>query len=416
MKIQPRKPRAACIRVPGSKSLSHRFLAAAALADGESVIDNCLISEDTLLTMDALGQMGAGIETTKTQVRVTGKNGLLGAAAKPIFLGNSGTSLRLVCALAALGQGTYTITGTKRMQQRPIQDLLDGLQMIDVPAKSINGDGCPPVRIQGGETTGGTSDLRCGKSSQYLSAMLLMAPCTRDGIEIRVTEGPVSKPYVDMTLQVMHQFGIQVAHMGYQHFSVRGGQTYRPGKRVVEPDCSQAGYFWASAAITGGDVKVLNTHVDMLQGDIRLLQLIESMGCRVLVEIDGIRVVGGRLSAIDADMSDIPDMVPTLAVIAAFAQGKTIVRNIGHLRIKESNRIEAVVTQLNKMGIKAVDTGDGLEVVGGSPRGAEIDTYDDHRIAMSFAVAGMRVPGVKIGDPGCVAKSFPDFWEVFKQL
>jgi len=218
MMLQPRKPIAACVQVPGSKSLSHRFLVAAALADGESVVDNCLISEDTLLTMDALQQLGVGLERTKDHVRVTGKNGHLAASTKPIFLGNSGTSLRLVCALAALGKGTYTITGTKRMQQRPIQDLLDGLQMINIPAISMNGDGCPPVQVQGGKTSGGASELRCGKSSQYLSAMLLMAPCTRDGIEIRVTEGPVSKPYVDMTLHVMEQFGIQVEQTGYQRF------------------------------------------------------------------------------------------------------------------------------------------------------------------------------------------------------
>jgi len=416
MKVNPRRPRSACIRVPGSKSLSHRVLVAAALADGESVVQNCLISEDTLLTMDALRQMGVGIERTLDQVRVTGENGRLAASADPIFLGNSGTSLRLVCALAALGQETYTITGTKRMQQRPIQDLLDGLQMINVPAISMNGDGCPPVQIQGGKTTGGTSDLRCGKSSQYLSAMLLMAPCTRDGIEIRVTEGPVSKPYVDMTLHVMARFGIRVEHNSHQYFKIDGAQKYRPGSHTVEPDCSQASYFWAAAAITRGDVKVFHTHADMLQGDIRILQLLESMGCQVRVERDGIRVAGGRLRAIDIDMSDIPDMVPTIAVIAAFAQGKTLIRNIGHLRIKESNRIEAVVAQLNKMGVSAVDRGDGLEVVGGSPHGAMIDTYDDHRIAMSFAVAGMQVPGVEIADPGCVAKSFPDFWAVLEQL
>ena len=416
MKIQPRQPRSACVRVPGSKSLSHRFLTAAALAGGDISVQNCLISEDTLLTMDALKKMGVGIERAFDQVRINGKNGQLAASAKPLFLGNSGTSLRLVCALAALGQGTYTITGTKRMQQRPIQDLLDGLQMIHVPAEAMNGDGCPPVQVQGGKTTGGTSDLRCGQSSQYLSAMLLIAPCTRDGIEIRVTEGPVSKPYVDMTLHVMQQFGIQVEQYRHHHFRVAGDQNYRPGSHTVEPDCSQAGYFWAVAAITGGDVKVLNTHPDMLQGDIRLLQLLESMGCRVRVENDGIRVAGGCLRAIDADMSDMPDMVPTLAVVAAFAEGKTHIRNIGHLRIKESNRIEAVVAQLKKMGVGAEDRGDGLDVVGGSPHGARIDTYDDHRIAMSFAVAGMQVPGVEIADPGCVAKSFPDFWEVLEQL
>ncbi len=416
MILQPRQPKAACVKAPGSKSLSHRFLVAAALAGGESVVQNCLISEDTLLTIDALRQMGVRIVRTEGHVRVKGKNGHFVASVKPIFLGNSGTSLRLVCALAALGEDRYTLTGTERMQQRPIQDLLDGLQMINVPVTAMNGDGCPPVQIQGGKTTGGTSELRCGKSSQYLSAMLLMAPCTRDGIEIHVTEGPVSKPYVDMTLHVMRQFGIQVEQNGYQRFWVSGRQTYRPGNHPIEPDCSQAGYFWAAAAITRGDVKVLDTHPDMLQGDIRLLQLLESMGCHIQVENDGIRVAGDRLRAIEADMSDMPDMVPTLAVVAAFAEGRTCIKNISHLRIKESNRIEAVVAQLNKMGIGAVDTGSDLEVAGGNPQGALIDTYNDHRIAMSFAIAGLKVPGIDIADPGCVAKSFPDFWQVLEKL
>jgi 3-phosphoshikimate 1-carboxyvinyltransferase len=416
MKIQPHSPGTAHVSVPGSKSFSHRFLMAAALSDGDCIIENCLISEDTLLTMDALRQMGVKIRVEGTRIQVKGKNGRFSACQKPVFLGNSGTSLRFFCALAALGEGLYTITGTERMQERPIQDLLDGLVKIRVPAKSVNDNGCPPVTIEGGKRIGGATELRCGKSSQYLSAMLLIAPCTQEGIEIQVTEGPVSKPYLDMTRYVMQQFGIRMEREGYEKFSVAGCQTYRHGVHTVEPDCSQAGYFWAAAAITGGDVMVKGTSLDMRQGDVGVVRLLESMGCRIMEEPDGLRVVGGKLYAIEADMLDIPDMVPTIAVVAAFAGGKTLIKNISHLKLKESNRIEVVVRELNKMGVNALATDDGLMVEGGRPHGAVIDTYNDHRIAMSFAVAGLAVPGMEIRNPGCVEKSFPNFWEVFGEL
>ena len=416
MKIQPHSLETSHVSVPGSKSLSHRFLMAAALSDGDCIIENCLISEDTLLTMGALRQMGVKIGVEGTRVQVKGRKGRFSACQEPVFLGNSGTSLRFVCALAVLGEGLYTITGTERMQERPIQDLLDGLVKIQVPAKSVNGNGCPPVIIEGGKRIGGATELRCGKSSQYLSAMLLIAPCTQSGIEIQVTEGPVSKPYVDMTRYVMQQFGIQLEREGYETFSVTGCQIYRHGVYTVEPDCSQAGYFWAAAAITGGDVMVKGTRLNMQQGDVGMVRLLESMGCRIMEARDGVRVVGGDLCAIEADMSDMPDMVPTIAVVSAFARGKTFIKNVSHLKIKESNRIEAVVRELNKMGVNALATDDGLMVEGGRPHGAVIDTYNDQRIAMSFAVAGLVVPGMDIRNPGCVEKSFPDFWEVFSGL
>jgi 3-phosphoshikimate 1-carboxyvinyltransferase len=302
------------------------------------------------------------------------------------------------------------------MQERPLDDLLDGLGQINVPVRSVKGNGCPPVEVTGGTVHGGSLQLRCGTSSQYLSAILLIAPCTRQGIEIEVTEGPVSKPYIDMTVQVMEQFGIGVERSGHTYFKVAGGQTYQAGNNSVEPDCSQAGYFWAAAAVTGAGIKVHGTRLESLQGDIRLLKLYEAMGCRIQVEEDGIRLTGGRLEAIDADLSDMPDMVPTLAVVSAFARGTTRIRNVAHLRVKESDRLASVADGLTRMGISAVCTDDGLVVEGGRPHGAEIDTYDDHRIAMCFAVAGLKTPGVVIKDKHCVEKSFPKFWEVFANL
>ena len=416
VEIKPHPIASRTIGVPGSKSYSHRMLIAAALSSGECSVHNCLKSDDTRFTISALKQLGVEIEDNGRQLKLKGRNGRFDASEDPIFLGNSGTSMRLLTALAALGKGTYILTGSERMQERPLEDLLDGLGQIDVSAASIKGNGCPPVAVTGGMVQGGRLRLNCGTSSQYLSAILLIAPRTAQGVEIGVIQGPVSKPYVDMTIQVMQQFGIRVERSGYTQFKVAGGQTYRPGEYVVEPDCSQAGYFWAAAAITGAGIKVRGIDLDSLQGDIRLLKLFEAMGCRIQKEEDGVRLLGGPLNAIDADMADMPDMVLTLAVTAAFARGTTRIRNVGHLRVKESDRLASVADGLARMGVAATCSEDGLVVEGGRPHGAEIDTYDDHRIAMSFAVAGLKTPGVIIRDERCVEKSFPDFWEVFSKL
>jgi len=414
IKSGSRKP--CTVAVPGSKSFSHRMLMASALSNGECTVQNCLKSDDTRFTIEALEQLGVQIEDSGQLLSIKGKNGRFDASGEPVFLGNSGTSMRLLTALAALGKGTYVLTGSERMQERPLDDLLDGLGQIHIPVHSIKGNGCPPVAVTGGAVVGGNMRLRCGTSSQYLSAILLIAPCTRRGVEIEVIEGPVSKPYIDMTIHVMEQFGILVERSGYTYFKVAGNQTFQPGKYIVEPDCSQAGYFWAAAAVTGTGVKVQGITLDSLQGDIRLLRLFEAMGCRIQQEEDGLRLTGGALNAIDADMSDIPDMVPTLAVVSAFARGTTRISNVAHLRVKESDRLASVADGLIRMGISVTCTNDGLVVEGGQPHGAEIETYDDHRIAMGFAVAGLVTPGVIIRDERCVEKSFPGFWDVFSKL
>ena len=258
--------------------------------------------------------------------------------------------------------------------------------------------------------------LDCRISSQYLSALLLIAPFAGQTVDIDVTHGLVSKPYVDMTLDVMDQFGVTVERNGYERFTVHCGQQYRNGHFTVEPDCSQAGYFWAAAAITGADIKVSGTSLSSHQGDVRLTGCLEKMGCRVVQEKDGIRVVGGGLSGITVDMADMPDMVPTLAVVAAFAHGTTVIKNVAHLRAKESDRLSAVAAELSKLGVGVDCRADELRVTGGHLKGAIVDTYDDHRIAMSFALAGLKIPGVKIRDENCVRKSFPNFWSVFNRL
>jgi 3-phosphoshikimate 1-carboxyvinyltransferase len=416
MEIIPRKLTDNTVRVPGSKSYTHRVCMAAALSDGPCRVLGSLDSDDTGLTLSALESMGIAISREPEALLIIGKNGTFAPCDHPINLGNSGTSMRLLSGLAALGSGDYILTGSERMQERPINDLLAALQDLGISAMSINNTGCPPVRISGGTITGTRTRINCSTSSQYLSALLLMAPCTTGGMDIEVTGGPVSKPYIDMTLDIMDRFGITFARNGYIGFHVPGAQTYRSGEYIVEPDASQAGYFWAAAAVTGTRVKVLGITKASRQGDARFAEVLAAMGCKVEYHEDGIAVIGGPLSAVTVDMADMPDLVPTLAVIAAFAQGITVIENVAHLRAKESDRLEAVKNELCKMGIEARTTDSGISITGGPMHGARIKTYDDHRIAMCFSVAGLKVPGVMIEDEICVAKSFPEFFNVLNTL
>jgi 3-phosphoshikimate 1-carboxyvinyltransferase len=414
--IKPHKINDCKVSVPGSKSYTHRMLIAAALSDGICSIKNALISEDTQFTIEALKQMGVQIEGRGDDMRIYGGGGCLGACAAPIYLGNSGTSMRLLTGVAALGKGTYTLTGTDRMQMRPIKDLLDALQLIGVKARSLKDNDCPPVEVTAATISKDKVDINCQKSSQYLSALLLMAPCTPNGLEIRVTGGPVSRPYVDLTVELMKAFGLRVERDNYRLFKVPGQQIYQAGEYSVEADCSQAAYFWAAAAITGAEIKVGSVSADSFQGDVHFADLLQQMGCRAFKESDGIRVCGAPLSAIEADLADMPDQVPTLAVVAAFAKGTTVIKNVAHLKSKESDRLSATITELNKMGIEAACSENALLIKGGKPKGSIIETYNDHRIAMSFAIAGLNVPGVRIRNEGCVEKSFPGFWKVFEGL
>lgn len=418
-RIQPGPIADTRVSLPGSKSYTHRMLIAAALSDGWCRIENALESEDIGCTADALKEMGIEMKERGGRLAVNGAGGRFGPALEPIDLKNSGTSMRLLAGVCALGEGDYVLTGSDRMKERPVHHLLDALVQIGVEAVSINNNGCPPVRIRGRRPEGGAVSIDCSVSSQYLSALLLLAPRTRTGLHIYVDKGPVSKPYIDMTVDVLLRFGVKMERQGYDAFFIPGSQVYQAGERTVEPDASQAGYFWAAAAITGKKVTVSHISRQSLQGDVRFVDVLEQMGCRVDASTEGISVTGppkGGLSPVSLSMADMPDLVPTLAVVAAFAGGETIIRDVAHLRAKESDRLDAVRQELNKMGISAGIENDALVISGGMPHGAEIETYNDHRMAMSFAVAGLRTPGVTIRNESCVAKSFPRFWEAFDQL
>ena len=403
--------------IPGSKSISHRMIIMASLCEGESLVGNVLSSEDIELTISALRCLGAVMHNSDT-------SGLKirGFAANPvphpdlIYLGNSGTSMRLLASIAALGKTDYLLTGNSRMCERPMDPLLNALNMAGADARSSNGQGTPPVVINGNNCSGGEIHIDCSVSSQYLSSLLIAGAAMEKGLHIHVENGLVSTPYVDLTRNTMKAFQVRADKLSDHEYRVPGGQRYVPGEFTVEPDLSNAGYFWLAGAVTGAAVKVENVTPASLQGDVKLIYILRDMGCTLEIEEDGITLKGGRLKGVDVDMGNMPDAVPGLAVAASFAQGKTVIRNIGHLRAKECDRIDAVASQLSKMGI-TVNTGeDWMSVQGGNPHGAVIKTFDDHRIAMSFAVAGLAVEGITIENPECVGKSFPSFWELFDAL
>ncbi|MDD2465001.1 MAG: 3-phosphoshikimate 1-carboxyvinyltransferase [Desulfobulbus sp.] len=412
----------AVVTVPGSKSLTQRALIAAALAQGPSQLIGPLASEDTHYTMEALRAMGVACDDTDQRCwRVEGKGGLIQESPQDIFLGNNGTATRFLTSVAALGQGQFHITGSERMAQRPIFPLMEALQGWQVEITSDAGTGCPPLTILAKGLAGGKTVLPEGKSSQYLSSLLLVAPYAAAPAELEVQGEILSKPYVEMTLAVMADFGIRVeAAPGLNYFRIPQGQ-YQGRTYQVEGDASGASYFWGAAAVTAGRVTVANVPVPSLQGDAKLLPYLARMGCKIEQAPEGITVIGSQqLEGIEVDMGDMPDVAPTLAVVAAFAEGATVINNIAHLRIKECDRVSAVVTELRKMGAEVEEEHDRMIIhgkAGGSNlHGACIETYNDHRMAMCFAMAGLRIPGIAITGEDCVVKSFPDFWERFGRL
>jgi 3-phosphoshikimate 1-carboxyvinyltransferase len=404
------------VTIPGSKSYTHRALILSSLADGESVLMNALRCEDTERTVEALIKFGVPVSWESDDIQVIGRGGKFKTSDDRIDVGNSGASMRFLTALAALKKGITLLDGSERMRKRPIGELLNGLGELGVKAYSKRGNGCPPVIVESQGLKGGTAKIKGEESSQFLSGLVMVAPYAQEDVNIEVTGSLSSKPYVDITRDVMFAFGVQIKNQEYRSFFIKAGQHYLPQTYRIEGDVSNASYFFSAAAVCRGRVRVVNLNPATIQGDIGFLEILERMGCRVTRGSDWIEVHGGELRGIEMDMNEMPDLVPTLAITAAFAQGRTVIKNIGHLRFKESDRLHALAVELNKMGIRIKEGEDRLEVEGGKPYGAEIETYDDHRMAMSFAIAGLAIPGVKIRGERCVDKSFPEFWEVLQRL
>ncbi|MFN3466354.1 MAG: 3-phosphoshikimate 1-carboxyvinyltransferase [Candidatus Brocadiales bacterium] len=412
------------VRLPGSKSLTNRALLIAALASGESILSNVLFSEDTDYMASALRELGFSVEEGRKEGRfkVKGLGGVIPSRRAKLFVGNAGTAMRFLTAMLTLGGSTagvgeYEIDGVGRMRERPIQDLLDCLNQLGADVRSKFNNGCPPVIIKARGLEGGQARMKGDLSSQYFTAILLSAPYARKDVEIKVVGELVSRPYVDMTIRLMKRFGVSVAGAYCDMpLQVKAGQRYSSLHYKVEGDATNASYFLAGAAITPGKVRVHGLSRDSLQGDVRFVDILEEMGSKVKWGDSWVELEGDSLKGIEVDLNDCPDLAQTLAVVALFAEGKTRIRNVANLRIKETDRIHAVVTELEKLGAKVREYEDGLDIEPGKPRPARIETYGDHRMAMSFALAGLRIPGIVIKDPACVAKTFPNYFEELERL
>ena len=458
--IPAEKPIDATVTLPGSKSLTNRALVAAALADGVSVLSGVLLADDTRLMIEALRSLGVAItvdeghgpkageplsrasetvpspESDPSQIanrqspihhpltEVTGLGGHVPVDEADIFCGNAGTVMRFVTALCALGYGKYRLDGIPRMRSRPIGGLTRVLQALGVGVEFEQREGYPPLIVHGRGLHGGHVSFNSPESSQLVSALLLVGPYAHGDLFIEVTGGVPSVPYLKMTVAIMRQFGVAAVELFEStgtKFIIESSQRYRATNLAIEPDASNATYFLAAPAIVGGRVTVPGIGTDSVQGDAQFVDVLERMGC--IIERTSSQLIvqgppaGMKLRGIDIDLNDMPDTVQTLAVLALFAEGTTAIHNIANLRIKETDRIAALSKELSKLGAQVDEFEDGLRITPPEVmRPAAIDTYDDHRMAMSFALAGLRVPGLIINNPECCAKTFPDFFERFRQL
>ncbi len=424
-------PVSATVSVPGSKSITNRALVLAALAsrNGECILSGALQSEDTEVMVRALAELGFQIVTTWPMTIIiverneTGR--IIPAKVAEIFVANSGTTMRFLTAAVSIGQGHYRLDGVERMRERPIQDLLDALTQLGVETHTETESNCPPVEIR---TSGWKSPdrppipgmvyMQQSVSSQFLSGLMLAAPFAGlPRVDIIFDENQVSRPYLDMTDAMLHQWGVETKFAGRARTIeiLQQPRAHRAHYRI-EPDASAASYFWAAAAITGGRVSVSGLNRKSLQGDVRFVDVLQQMGCRVEECEAGITVHGKPLRGVDVDMNDISDTVMTLGAVACFAEGPTTIRNIAHIRHKETDRIAALATELRKLGAEVDERPDGMTITPRPLTGCAVDTYNDHRMAMSLALIGLKVPGVVIRNPGCVAKTYPGFWQDLEKL
>ena len=416
-----RSPRAT-VRPPGSKSLTNRHLLCAALADGESVLRGASPSDDSQRMIVGLAALGVRVQAPDEQtLRVEGCRGHLPETEATLDAGDAGTAMRFLTALCCVGHGDYKIDGSPRMRERPIGALVDGLSAIGASIGYGAAIGYPPLTIAARGLGGGEVGFEKLLSSQFLTAILLVAPYASRDVFITVEGGVTSRPYVDMTIRAMHTVGVDVlGDDDRARMIVPAYQRYRAGPVEIEPDASGAGYFWAAAAVTGGRIAVEGLTRESCQGDAAFVDVLEQMGCTIECDDQSIAVQGptvGDLRGIDVDLNEMPDTVQTLASVALFAQGATTIRNVANLRVKETDRLAALERELTKCGARVQTTADSIRIE--PPRvvlPAEIETYNDHRMAMSFGVAGLAASGIIIRDAGCVSKSFPTFFEMIDEI
>ena len=413
LEIQPSGPVDGTIRPPGSKSITNRALVCAALADGESILTGALDSDDTRVMIDSLRRLGLEVDhrPSESSIRIVGCGGRPPATDAELYVANSGTTIRFLTAMVTLARGRFRLDGTPRMRERPIEDLLVTLRQLGANAGSEAENDCPPVVVAADGLPGGRASVAGSISSQFLSGLLMAAPCALGPVELAVSGELVSKPYIEMTLAVMSAFGVSVDWGDLTRFVVPAPQTYRGQNYAIEPDASAASYFFAAAAVTGGEVTVVGLSRESLQGDVAFCECLQRMGCRVRYAADSITVQGRSLVGIDVNMNAISDTVQTLAAVALFADGATNISGVAHIRHKETDRLAALATELGKLGAEVHQRDDGLSIIPRQLRGATLDTYDDHRMAMSLAVVGLVQSGVAIRDPGCTAKTYPRYFD-----
>jgi len=411
-------PLHAVVRVPGSKSLTNRALLIAALAEGTTQITNALFSDDSKYFANALKTLGFDIQldAANHEMTVIGLGGRIPARKTELFIGNAGTAARFLCAFLTLGSGEYILDGDPRMRERPIGDLLGALRQLGAELEATNN--CPPVRIFANGLQGGKTKIAGNISSQFLSALLMVAPYAKSPVAIEVTTELNSKPYVDMTIAMMKDFGVDIERQGYAQFVIPPSSYSPLTNYQIESDASAASYFFAAPAICGGTARVEKISRKSKQGDLAFLDILKQMGCAVSEGENFIEVTGPTLlKGVDVDLRDIPDTAQTLAVIAPFVSSPTRIRGISSARLKETDRVHATCTELTRLGVRAEEHADGITIYPCQAfQPAIVQTYNDHRMAMAFSLIGLRVPGIVIENPACVSKTFPNFFEVLDSL
>lgn len=406
------------LELPGSKSVTNRALVLAALSHGRTTLQNFSTSDDSRYLAGAFQTLGLKTVINEKNSECVIEGGTLPQGARGLFVGNAGTAMRFLLSYLTLGHGEFILDGDERMRERPIRDLIEALNRIGCDVESVNANGCPPVKVRANGMPGGKCEISGKSSSQYVSSILMSAPLSERGLDLVITDGLASEPYLEMTLKMMEQFGVSAQRTGTQQFHIPKAEYRTPRKYYIEPDASSASYFLTAAAILNGTVAIKGIGADSLQGDARFADALGRMGCEILMKKDSVRVrAGGKLKGIDIDMNSMPDMVPSLAVAALFAEGPTRIRNVANLRIKESDRISALTAELARLGAKVKEWDDGFDIFPNPPYNkCLVFTYNDHRIAMAFSVAGLRIPGIEIENPSCVSKSFPEFYSFLRKL
>ncbi|MEH6396017.1 3-phosphoshikimate 1-carboxyvinyltransferase [Pseudoalteromonas sp.] len=420
LRLEPISKVNGSVTLPGSKSLSNRILLLAALAKGTTVVENLLDSDDIRHMLGALKQLGVQVSLNddKTVATVQGVGGQLLTPSEPLFLGNAGTAYRPLTAVLAAVKGDYELVGEPRMEERPIGHLVDALQALGGDVRYLKNKDYPPLKIVGGQINGGNVEIDGSISSQFLTALLMAAPLFNGDTNITIKGTLVSKPYIDITLDVMARFGISVTHDDYKTFTVKGAQQYQAVERImVEGDASSASYFVAAAAIAGGEIEIKGVGAKSVQGDIGFAKVMEQVGAKIDWYDERLVVRKGQLKGVDIDANAIPDAAMTLATVALFADGPTAIRNIYNWRVKETDRLHAMATELRKVGAEVVEGEDFIEIT--PPKhfnDVAIDTYDDHRIAMCFAMVAVGGKPITINDPKCTYKTFPTFFNVLASV